>query len=376
MRPEHVPFIKQIQIDLQTNGERLQDVFFVLSEDGQNIESLVDLNTKSFANVSVMEVAPWNRTKDNVCNYKGVGSETRVFAIKKMYELYGEKLYELPLMNRVLTLGHRDPATLADVFDHETAKKEDVEKYIKQEEALQYTHRLFFGNGIKPKRVSDQKSFFDNWEDTDVLYKHMVELISSVVLSGKKLVLNIDKNISGPDEARIKTLMKKLKNWAETMAKNDPNLASVFKNVYIFEFDDPSQIKNMCENENIDITDTQHNMIFSFSSNYRDQDLADNATYIKSVYLDIDGNNMFNSYLPLFEIIMLSVVKEFRTYDATYIKQMFESREMKLSDINIKDIIDAEDGSLIFYLSSKITKDDHNIRVDRHMSLLNILHAA
>ncbi|MDD4202467.1 MAG: Glu/Leu/Phe/Val dehydrogenase dimerization domain-containing protein [Candidatus Omnitrophica bacterium] len=375
IHPEHVPYITDIQLYLKNNDEKLQDVFFVLSSDGQDIEAFVDLSTKRSLNVSVMETAPWNRTEDNTCKYKGVGSETRVFAIKKLHEIYGESLYEHPLMSRVLTLGHRN-SKASDVFDHETAKKQDVEKYIKQQDALQYTNRLFFGKGMGTKPVSDQKTFFDKWEEPDVLYKHMVELISSVVLSGKKLVLNIDKNISGPDAVRVKTLMKKLKIWSEVIAEGDPNLSSIFKNVYIFEFDEPSQIKSMCEKENIDITDTQHNMIFSFSSNYTDQDLAENTGYIKTVYLDIDGKDMLDSYLPLFEIIMLSVAKEFKKYDTAYIKQMFETTAMGLSDLNIQDIVETKDGSLIFYIIPKANKYDHNSRVDRYARLLNILSAA
>lgn len=146
---EHVDSINFYIDSLRKNNKSvLLDLYFVLSEDGKEIESWVDLDFY-LAPISVMEIAPWNRVGTaGERKYIGVGSETRAFGIKKLIERFGDAAYEKNNIIRIITLGHKD-GELADEFDRRTVDQKQVELFLQKQEERRAEFVAIYGEKNK-----------------------------------------------------------------------------------------------------------------------------------------------------------------------------------------------------------------------------------
>jgi hypothetical protein len=146
---EHVDSINFYINSLRKNNKSvLLDLYFVLSEDGKEIEGWVDLDFY-LAPISVMEIAPWNRVGTaGERKYIGVGSEARAFGIKKLIERFGDAAYEKNNIIRIITLGHKD-GDLVDEFDRHTVDQKQVELFLQKQEERKAEFVAIYGEKNK-----------------------------------------------------------------------------------------------------------------------------------------------------------------------------------------------------------------------------------
>lgn len=157
-KAEHVDNIEFYIRSLMANDEEvLTSLYFVMAEDNNEIEGWVDLDFKYYS-VSVLEVAPWNRTgATGGRRYGGVGSELRVFGISKLIQQLGDAAYSEAGLGRMLTLGYKDGA-LRDQFDADTISRTVVERFLAEQQARRERYIRLYGFGkakppIKEKAV-------------------------------------------------------------------------------------------------------------------------------------------------------------------------------------------------------------------------------
>ncbi|NQT90935.1 MAG: hypothetical protein HQ558_06750 [Candidatus Omnitrophica bacterium] len=102
----HVGAINMYMEWLLENNNGLSDLYFIFSEDFGEVEGWLNLSA------GVIEIAPWDR--DGTIGgkkYSGVGAELRVFAIRKLRQYFGDKMYSEEHIEKLFTLGREDLPT-------------------------------------------------------------------------------------------------------------------------------------------------------------------------------------------------------------------------------------------------------------------------
>ena len=172
--------------------ERLADLYFVLSEDGKETEGYADLEITPF--ISMMEIAPWNRVKPaDGKKYIGVGAELRAFAIRRLMEKYGDRLYDDNHVGKLIALGFREPAAL-DIFDYrEEIDRGTVERYLRGQDMRREEFIREYGF----KKTVDERE--EPRVDVDREKKGVQDFIDAVIVQvdeakarGEKIMVGID----------------------------------------------------------------------------------------------------------------------------------------------------------------------------------------
>ncbi|MCF7917307.1 MAG: sugar transferase, partial [Candidatus Omnitrophica bacterium] len=136
---EHKPAIRRyIQYLKYDDQENLSGIYFVFSEDGQEIEAIADLGDLY---PSFIEIAPWNRNGlGNTRKYKGIGSQLRSFMIRKLLSIFGDHLYAPQLIGNAIALGNKDP-DLADQFSPDVTRR-DIEEFLIRQDKISQANQV------------------------------------------------------------------------------------------------------------------------------------------------------------------------------------------------------------------------------------------
>ncbi len=195
-----------------------------------------------------------------------------------------------------------------------------------------------------------------------------------VPAGGKTLVLAYHKNIKGFRNGELRSLIAKLQEL-----KNKDGFKILLKNlVIISSFTSDADFREQLKDHQVDPDDKDRNIIFTFAPKEEQGKFAISAQGdINPVFIEEQGE--FDSpelyYHPLFEIVLISLVKYYRNLSAQDIKDNLKALAFDPKDLNIDDFTDDNTPFLLFKLIPKAQKHEIDIQVNRECRIREALEA-
>jgi hypothetical protein len=215
--------------------------------------------------------------------------------------------------------------------------------------------------------------FLRDLRDAGKLAQNMLELIISVILSGKKVTLAFHKYIAGQETARLRAILNRLEEL-----KKKEGFDKLLKNlVLIPSFSTAEELTSQFDAKDVDMNNAETNAVFVFAPS--SAGIVVSGSAIRRVAIDEERDfNASVHYYPLFEIVTIALAKYHSNYDADKIRRILSELGVEPEKLNIKDIVDGTDGTpfLVFTLIPKAARHDPNERADRYSLIEKFIKSA
>ena len=199
------------------------------------------------------------------------------------------------------------------------------------------------------QKKSEPEEFLKDMDKPDELVCRLTGMLATIALRKSKVVLACHKAITGHENAKWGAILKSLDRL-----KEKKEFERYFKNLVIIRsFSSGQDLDNQLKTQGVNPDDKDGNLIFTFAPESEKGSLSlETQGEIKEVFVDESKLNPDAYYYPLFEIILITLVKYYRQYDADTIKSKFKDLGLEYDEFNIGDITD-DNAFVIFKLLPK-----------------------